>query len=94
VESAVNYGLTAALYGEIGYSDGKVQQGNFNSYRIVRLNEAPEVEVHIVPSAEEPSGVGEAGLPPIAPAVGNAIFALTKKRVRRLPILRGGHLAV
>jgi isoquinoline 1-oxidoreductase beta subunit len=63
-----------------------VQQGNFDTYRMLRMAEMPEVEVHIVPSTEAPGGVGEPGTPPIAPAVCNAIFALTGKRIRKLPI--------
>jgi len=90
VESAVTYGLSAALYGEITFSDGKPGQSNFDTYRVVRINEAPSVVVHIVPSEAAPTGVGEPGTPPIAPAVANAIFALTGKRVRRLPMMREG----
>lgn len=90
IESAVNYGLSAALFGEITFSDGKPGQSNFDGYRVVRINEAPSVVVHIVPSEAPPTGVGEPGTPPIAPAVANAIFALTGKRVRRLPMVRGG----
>ncbi len=90
IESAVNYGLSAALYGEITYADGKPQQSNFDTYRVLRIDEAPAVETHLLPSEQPPSGVGEPGLPPIAPAVANAIFALTGKRVRRLPMVRGG----
>jgi isoquinoline 1-oxidoreductase beta subunit len=90
VESAVTYGLSAALYGEITFNDGKPGQSNFDTYPVVRINEAPSVVVHIVPSEAPPTGVGEPGTPPIAPAVANAIFALTGKRVRRLPMMRGG----
>jgi isoquinoline 1-oxidoreductase subunit beta len=90
LESAINYGLSAALYGEITFVEGKPQQANFDSYPVVRINEAPVVEAHIVPSQEPPTGVGEPGLPPIAPALCNAIFALTQKRVRRLPMIRRG----
>jgi isoquinoline 1-oxidoreductase beta subunit len=90
LESAITYGLSAALYGEITYADGKPQQANFDTYQVIRMQESPLVEAHILPSKEAPSGVGEPGLPPIAPAVGNAIFALTQKRVRRLPMIRGG----
>ncbi|HEU4993445.1 MAG TPA: xanthine dehydrogenase family protein molybdopterin-binding subunit [Gemmatimonadaceae bacterium] len=79
-------GLAAALYGEITIENGRVKQGNFNDYRMLRFEEAPEISVHIVPSTEEPGGVGEPGVPPIAPAVANALFALTGVRVRRLPI--------
>jgi isoquinoline 1-oxidoreductase subunit beta len=90
IESAVNYGLSAALYGEITFADGKPQQANFDTYRVMRINEAPVVETHIVPNDRPPSGVGEPGLPPIAPALANAIFAISGKRVRRLPMVRGG----
>ena len=90
LESAITYGLSAALYGEITYTDGKPDQSNFDTYPVVRISEAPKVEVHIVPSEDAPTGVGEPGTPPIAPAVANAIFALTGKRVRRLPMIRGG----
>ncbi len=90
IESAVNYGLSAALYGEITFADGKPLQSNFDTYQVVRINEAPTVETHVLPSEKPPSGVGEPGLPPIAPAVANAIFALTGKRVRRLPMVRSG----
>ena len=86
VEGSIIYGLTAALKGEITIADGRVEQGNFNDYDMVRMNEAPVVEVHIVQSNEGPGGMGEPGTPPIAPAVCNAIFAATGKPVRRLPI--------
>jgi isoquinoline 1-oxidoreductase beta subunit len=86
IESGVVYGLTAALYGEITLRDGRVQQSNFHDYRPLRLHESPVVEAHIVPSTEPPSGVGEPGVPPIAPAVANAVFAATGKRLRRLPL--------
>ena len=92
LESAVNYGLSAALYGQITYADGKPQQANFDTYAVMRMNEAPRVEAHIVPSQDAPTGVGEPGTPPIAPAVANAIFALTQRRARRLPMIRGGQL--
>lgn len=86
IESAIVFGLSAALHGRITLKDGEVQQGNFDDYPIVRMKDMPKVEVHIVPSAEKPSGIGEPGLPPLAPAVANAIFAATGKRIRRLPI--------
>jgi isoquinoline 1-oxidoreductase beta subunit len=86
MESAIVFGLTAALYGNITIANGGVVQGNFDSYPMLRINEMPVVEVHIVPSTEKPTGVGEPGTPPIAPAVVNAIFALTGKRIRKLPI--------
>ena len=87
MESAVVYGLTAALYGKITLANGAVVQGNFDSYPMLRMNEMPVVEVHILPSTEGPGGVGEPGTPPIAPAVVNAIFALTGQRIRSLPIV-------
>jgi len=86
MESAINYGLTAALYGEITFENGRVQQSNFHDYQILRINEAPEIEVAIINSGEAMGGAGEPGTPPIAPAVANAIYAATGKRVRRLPI--------
>jgi isoquinoline 1-oxidoreductase beta subunit len=87
-ESNVAYGLTAALYGEITIDRGRVAQSNFHDYPMLRLAEMPEVEVHLVASEAAPSGVGEAALPAVAPAVCNAIFAATGKRIRRLPIGR------
>jgi isoquinoline 1-oxidoreductase beta subunit len=86
MESGIVYGLTAALKGEITIKNGRVEQGNFNDYPLLRLDEMPEIEVHIVKSAEHPGGVGEPGTPPIAPAVANAVFAATGKPVRKLPI--------
>ena len=86
VESGIIYGLTAALYGEITIKNGRVEQGNFNNYPVLRMDEAPQIEVYIVPSTETPGGVGEVATPPIASAVVNAVFAATGKRIRRLPI--------
>jgi isoquinoline 1-oxidoreductase beta subunit len=86
MEGGVVFGLSAALHSEITLKEGRVQQSNFHDYPPLRLNEAPVVEVHIVPSTERPSGVGEPGVPPIAPAVANAVFAATGKRLRRLPL--------
>jgi isoquinoline 1-oxidoreductase beta subunit len=86
MESGIVYGLSAALSGEITIKDGRVVQGNFDTYPVLRMNEMPVVEVHIMKSIEAPGGVGEPGTPPAAPAVCNAIFAATGKRVRRLPI--------
>ena len=83
---AIVGGLTAALYGEITIQDGRVEQDNFDSYQMLRMQEMPEVDVHLVPSDEEPGGAGEPGVPPIAPAVTNALFALTGVRIRKLPI--------
>jgi isoquinoline 1-oxidoreductase beta subunit len=79
-------GLTAALYGEITIEKGRVKQGNFDDYQMLRMAEMPEIQVHIVQNHEEPGGVGEPGVPAIAPAVANALFALTGKRIRKLPI--------
>ena len=86
IQSAVMFGITAALYGEITLKDGRVEQTNFDTYQILRMNEAPAVEVHIVQSSEPPGGMGEAGTSAIVPAVTNAIFAATGKRLRKLPI--------
>jgi len=86
LEGGVVYGLSAALKGEITIKDGAAVQSNFHDYDVLRIDEMPKVEVHIVASDAAPTGVGEPGVPPIAPAVANAIFAATGKRVRRLPI--------
>ncbi len=86
VEGGIMYGLTAALYGEITFKDGAVQQSNFHDYPILRMADAPKVEVHIVASQEHPEGVGEPGLPPLAPAVANAVFKATGQRLRHLPL--------
>jgi isoquinoline 1-oxidoreductase beta subunit len=86
LRSAIVFGLSAALKGELTIEAGRIQQGNFHQYDVVRMDETPSVEVHIVPSTEAPGGMGEAGVPTIAPAVCNAIFAATGKRIRRLPI--------
>jgi isoquinoline 1-oxidoreductase beta subunit len=85
-ESAIVYGLTSALYGEITIAQGRVEQTNFNNYPMMRIDEMPVVEVHIVPSEEKPTGAGELAVPPVVPALCNAIFAATGKRIRRLPI--------
>lgn len=85
-ESAVVYGLSAGLYGNITIAGGRVKESNFNNYPVLRLNEMPVVEVHIVPSTEKPTGAGELSVPPVVPALCNAIFAATGKRIRRMPI--------
>lgn len=85
VESGIVYGLSAALHGAITLKNGKVEQSNFNNYAPLRFSEMPQVEVHIVTSDAAPTGIGEPGTPPIAPAVANAIFALSGKRLRRMP---------
>ena len=86
IAGGVIFGLTAALHGEITFKDGAVVQSNFHDYPLLRLSEAPEIDVHIVDSDASPTGVGEPGVPPIAPAVANAIFAATGKRLRQLPL--------
>jgi isoquinoline 1-oxidoreductase beta subunit len=86
MESGIVFGLTAALHGAITLKDGRVRQGNFHQYPLLTMQETPKIEVLIVASNEPPTGVGEPGAPPIAPAVTNAVFAATGRRVRRLPI--------
>jgi len=89
MEGGIGFGLGAALYGVITLKDGRVEQSNFNSYRVLRMNEMPKVEVHIVPSTEAPTGVGEPGVAPLGPAVANALFAATGKRSYVFPIVQG-----
>jgi len=86
IQSGIVYGLSAAMKGEITIDRGRVQQANFNQYDVLRIDEMPVVEVYLVPSQATPGGIGEASVPPIAAAVGNAIFAATGKRVRKLPM--------
>ena len=86
VESAINFGLSAALYGEITFKDGAVEQHNFDGYQVVRMAQSPQIDTIIIKSAEPPEGMGEPATPPIAPAVANAVFALTGKRLRSLPL--------
>ena len=86
IQSAIMFGITAALHGEITLKDGRVEQTNFHNYQMLRMNEAPAIEVYIVNSAEPPGGMGEAGTSAIVPAVTNAIFAATGKRLRKLPV--------
>lgn len=88
VQSGVIFGITAALYGEITLKDGRVEQGNFDSYQILRMDEAPRVEVHVVQNQEPPGGLGEAGTSLVVPAVTNAIFAATGTRLRKPPVDR------
>jgi isoquinoline 1-oxidoreductase beta subunit len=85
-EGAVNFALTPVLNSEITIKDGAVEQSNFHDYRVLRMDQSPDIEVHIVPSTERPGGMGEPGVPPLAPAVANAIFAATGVRIRRLPV--------
>ncbi len=86
IEGGIVYGLTAALYGAITIDGGAVQQSNFHDYPLLTMEQMPAIDVHIVPSTAAPTGTGEPGTPPIAPAVANAMFVLTGKRVRKLPI--------
>jgi isoquinoline 1-oxidoreductase beta subunit len=86
VQGGVVDGLSAALYGEITVEQGRVKQANFHEYQLLRMDEAPPVEVHFVPGGETPTGLGEPAVPPVAPAVANAVFALTGERLRRLPL--------
>jgi isoquinoline 1-oxidoreductase beta subunit len=87
VMSAVVYGLSAALHGQITFKDGRPEQSNFHDYQVVRMPEAPVVETHIIDSGAKMGGMGEPGTPPIAPAVSNAVFAATGKRLRTLPFV-------
>jgi isoquinoline 1-oxidoreductase beta subunit len=86
IESGITCGLLSLLKGEITFEQGRVQQTNFKDYPLLQIGEMPEVEVHIVPSDRAPQGVGEMGVPPTVPAVINALFAVTGKRIRRIPI--------
>ncbi len=87
MESGVIFGLSAALFGRIDIEQAVVKQRNFPDYPLLTLAEAPQIETHIVESTRAPGGVGEAGTPPVAPALANAIFALTGQRLRRLPLV-------
>jgi isoquinoline 1-oxidoreductase beta subunit len=86
MESGIVFGLSAALHGEITLKNGRVEQGNFDDYPVLSIDEMPKLEVHIVSSKDKPGGIGEPGVPTVAPAVANAIFAVTGVRIRRLPI--------
>jgi isoquinoline 1-oxidoreductase beta subunit len=86
LQGGLIFGLTAALYGEITIARGRVQQSNFNDYRMLRINEIPQIEVHLIKSGEAPGGIGETGTTAAPPALGNALFAATGIRLRRLPI--------
>ncbi|MCC6669439.1 MAG: xanthine dehydrogenase family protein molybdopterin-binding subunit [Planctomycetes bacterium] len=88
LEGAVGFALSTALYSAITLADGQVEQSNFHDYRMLRLHEMPAVDVHVVPSEAQPTGIGEPGVPPVAPALCNALFRLTGRRIRRLPIRR------
>jgi isoquinoline 1-oxidoreductase beta subunit len=86
VQSAIVFGITAALYGEVTLKNGRIEQTNFDSYQMLRMNEAPAIDVYIIQNFEPPGGMGECGTSAIVPAVANAIFAATGKRVRRMPV--------
>jgi isoquinoline 1-oxidoreductase beta subunit len=88
IEGGLVFSLTAALYGEITIAKGRVQQSNFNDYRMLRIDQMPKIEVHVVKSGEAPGGIGEAGVVAGAPALRNAIYAATGVPLRRLPIDR------
>ncbi|VVP80350.1 Isoquinoline 1-oxidoreductase subunit beta [Pseudomonas fluorescens] len=90
MESCITFGLSFALHSKLTLKDGQVVQSNYHDYQVLRLNEMPVVEVHIVPSSDKPGGIGEAGVPPMAPAVANAVFALTGQRLRELPLQLSG----
>jgi isoquinoline 1-oxidoreductase beta subunit len=86
IQGGLVFGWTAALYGKLTYTNGAVEQGNFDSYRMMRMDQVPALEVHIIDSGEPPGGIGEVGTAIAAPALANAVFAATGQRVRRLPI--------
>jgi len=90
MESCIAFGLGFTLHSHLTFKDGQVVQSNYHDYQVLRLNEMPVVEVHIVPSSDKPGGIGEAGVPPTAPAVANAVFALTGQRLRELPLQLSG----
>src|SRR6267142_1484428 len=87
--SGVVFGMQAALYGELTFSNGRLNESNFHDYPMVRMNECPVIEAHIVKNNEKSGGIGEPGVPCVAPAIANAIFAATGKRIRKLPIRMG-----
>jgi isoquinoline 1-oxidoreductase beta subunit len=86
IQSGINFGVTAALYGEITLKNGRVEQTNLDTYQMLRINEAPAIDVHIIENFEPPGGMGECGTSLIVPAIANAIFAATAKRLRKMPI--------
>ena len=88
LQGGIIFGLTAALYGEITIDKGRVQQSNFHDYRVLRIDQVPNIEVHLIPSGEAPGGIGETGTTAGPPALGNAIYAATGVRLRRMPIDR------
>jgi isoquinoline 1-oxidoreductase beta subunit len=90
LEGSVVFGLGAALKQEITWKKGRVEQSNFNDFELLRIDECPVIETHLVSSNGPPTGVGEPGVPPVAPAVANAVFAATGKRLRSMPLRLGG----
>jgi isoquinoline 1-oxidoreductase beta subunit len=90
MEGGIGYGLGAVLHNAVTLKDGRVEQSNFHDYQPLRINEMPAVEVHVVPSSEAPTGVGEPGVPPIGPAVANAVYKATGRRIRALPFALHG----
>jgi isoquinoline 1-oxidoreductase subunit beta len=86
VESGITWGLSATLHGKIDFRAGRVQQGTYQDFRVMRMNEMPNIETYVVSSTERPEGFGEHPVPPVAPAVANALFAATGKHMRSLPI--------
>jgi CO/xanthine dehydrogenase Mo-binding subunit len=90
LEGSVVFGLGAALKQQITWRKGRVEQSNFNDFDLLRVDECPDIEVHLVPGDGPPTGVGEPGVPPVAPAVANAVFAATGQRLRNLPLQLGG----
>ena len=86
MEGGIGFGLSAALYGAVTIRNGAPEQSNFNNYRVLRIDEIPAIDVHIVPSSERPTGVGQEGVPGIAPAVANALAAANGRRLRKLPL--------
>jgi isoquinoline 1-oxidoreductase beta subunit len=88
LQGGMIFGATAALYGEITIRNGRVQQSNFNDYRMLRIDEAPAIDVHLIKSAEPPGGIGETGVTTVSPAIRNAVYAATGIALRKLPIDR------
>jgi isoquinoline 1-oxidoreductase beta subunit len=93
VQGGIIFGITAALYSEITIEDGRVRQANFTDYRMLRISQAPPIEVHLIKSGEAPGGIGEPGTAALAPALTNAIYAATGKRLRQLPVGQQLHTA-
>ena len=86
MQGAIVYGIGATLKSEITVKNGYINESNYDDYKVLRMDEMPQIDVHIIKNMEDPGGVGEPGLPPIAPAITNAVFAATGKRIRKLPI--------